>query len=157
VSRTQKFFRYWLPVLIWMAVIFSASADPKSAPTSSRLIAPFVRFFFRDISHENLDQIVFLVRKAAHVTEYAVLAWLLARALTKPATPTAAWSRKAAVMAWLIAALYSSTVEFHQSLVPNRSPRWSDVLIDSAGAALGVIGFFWFGHLRGYWGVSRIK
>lgn len=157
MSRTQKFFRYWLPVLIWMAVIFSASADPKSGPTSSRLIGPIVRFFFPEISPEHLDQIVFFVRKAAHITEYAVLSWLLARALTMPATPAGSWSRKAAVIAWLIAALYSSTDEFHQSFVPNRDARWSDVLIDSVGAALGVMGFFWFGRLRGYWDARRLK
>lgn len=140
-----------------MAVIFSASADPKSGPTSSRLIAPVVRFFFPDVSAEHLDQIVFVVRKAAHVTEYAVLSWLLARAFTKPATPTGGWSRKAAVLAWLIAAIYSTTDEFHQSFVPNRDARWSDVMIDSFGAALGVAGFFWFGRFRGYWDARAVK
>jgi VanZ family protein len=157
VSRAQKFFRYWLPVLIWMFLIFSASADSNSGPTSSRLIGPVVRFFFPEISPENLDQIVFVVRKAAHVSEYAVLSWLLARAFMKPGTPPGAWSRKAAVFAWLIAALYSSSDEFHQSFVPNREARSSDVLIDSAGAALGVVVFFWFGRFRGYWGARRIK
>ena len=157
MSRTQKFFRYWLPVLIWMGLIFSASADPRSGPTSSRLIGPVVRFFFPEISPENLDYIVLFVRKAAHVTEYAVLSCLLARAFMKPGTPAGAWSRKAAVLAWLIAALYSSTDEFHQSFVPNRDARWSDVLIDSVGAALGVGGFFWFGRFRGYWEARRIK
>jgi len=157
VSRTQKFLRYWLPVLIWMAVIFSASADSKSASTSSRLIAPFVRFFVPDISQEHLDLIVFAVRKAAHVTEYAVLSWLLARALTMPATPAGRWSRKAAFIAWIVTSLYSATDEFHQSFVPNRDARWSDVIIDSTGAAVGVIGFFWYGRFRGYWAAQRIK
>ena len=157
VSRTQKFLRYWLPVLIWMAVIFSASADARSASTSSRLIGPFVRFFMPDISQERLDLIVFLVRKAAHVTEYAILAWLLARALTMPVTPAGRWSRKAASIAWIVTSLYSATDEFHQSFVPNRDARWSDVIIDSTGAALGVIGFFWYGRFRGYWAAQRIK
>ena len=157
VSRIQRFLRYWLPVLVWMAVIFSASADSNSASTSSRLIAPFVRFFVPDISQEHLDQIVFLVRKMAHVTEYAVLSWLLARALTMPATPAGRWSRKAAFIAWFVTSLYSSTDEFHQSFVPNREARWSDVIIDSTGAALGVIGFFWYGRFRGYWEAQRIK
>jgi VanZ family protein len=157
VSRAQKFFRYWLPVLVWMAIIFSASADSKSGPTSSRLIAPFVRFFVPDISPENLDEIVFVVRKAAHVTEYAVLSWLLARALTKPATPTGAWTRKAALAAWLVASLYSTTDELHQSFVPNREARWADIIIDSTGAALGIVGFFWYGRFRGYWEARRVK
>jgi len=157
VSRTQKFLRYWLPVLIWMTVIFSASADSRSASTSSRLIAPFVRFFVPDISQGHLDQIVFLVRKAAHVTEYAILAWLFARALTMPATPAGRWSRKAVFIAWIVTSLYSATDEFHQSFVPNREARWADVLIDSTGAALGILGFFLYGRLRGHWNVRQIK
>ena len=110
-----------------------------------------------EISPERLDFIVFLVRKAAHVTEYAILSWLLVRALTMPATPAARWSRKAAFIAWLGASLYSATDEFHQSFVPNRDARWSDVMIDSTGAALGVIGFFWYGRFRGYWAARQIK
>jgi VanZ family protein len=140
-----------------MAVIFSASADSKSASTSSRLIGPLVRFFVPDISQEHLDLIVFLVRKAAHVTEYAILSWLLARALTMPATPAGRWSRKAAFIAWIVTSLYSATDEFHQAFVPNRDARWSDVIIDSTGAALGVIGFFWYGRFRGYWEARRVK
>ena len=140
-----------------MAVIFSASADSNSASTSSRLIGPFVRFFVPDISQGHLDLIVFLVRKAGHVTEYAILSWLLARAFTMPATPTGRWSRKAAFIAWIAASLYSATDEFHQSFVPNRGARWADVIIDSTGAALGVIGFFWYGRFRGYWAARRIK
>ena len=157
MSCTQKFLRYWLPVLIWMTVIFSASADTQSASTSSRLIGPFVRFFVPDIPQEHLDLIVFLVRKAAHITEYAILSWLLARALTMPATPAGRWSRKAAFIAWIVTSLYSATDEFHQSFVPNRDARWSDVIIDSTGAALGIVGFFWYGRFRGYWNARRIK
>ena len=151
VSRTHKFFRYWFPVLLWMALIFSASGDSKSTQTSSRLIAPIVRFFVPNISEARMEQIVFTVRKCAHVAEYAVLAWLLARAFIKPGLPRAPWARKAAVFAWLVAALYSASDELHQSFVPGRQGRWADVWLDTAGAALGIIAFYWFGRWRGYW------
>ena len=134
-----------------MALIFSASGDKKSSQTSSRLIAPVVRFFVPNISQQRLDQIVFAARKTAHVTEYAVLSWLLARAFLRPGTPWGRWDRKAAALAWLIASLYAASDELHQVFVPNREGRWSDVLLDSSGAALGIIGLYQFGRLRKYW------
>lgn len=134
-----------------MTLIFSASGDPKSSQTSSRLIAPLVRFFAPDISEHHLNQIVFVVRKTAHVTEYAVLAWLLARAFLKPGTPQGRWHRKLVLIAWVIAALYSASDEIHQAFVPNREPRTMDVALDSLGAALGLAALYYFGRWRKYW------
>jgi VanZ family protein len=151
VSRTHRFFRYWLPVVVWMILIFSASGDPKSSQTSSRLIGPLVRFLIPDISERSLEEIVFVVRKAAHVTEYAVLAWLLARALLKPGTPQGQWHRKLVLITWVVVALYSASDEIHQAFVPGRSPRTADVALDSFGAALGLIALFYFGRWRRYW------
>jgi VanZ family protein len=140
-----------------MALIFSASGDTKSGQKSSRLIAPILRYFAPDISSERIDQIVFTVRKMAHVTEYAVLSWLIARAFAKPATPLGKWTRGAALLAFIMAALYSATDELHQAFVPGRQARWTDVWLDSTGAALGVIAFYWFGRWRGYWHAHRLR
>lgn len=147
----HRFLRYWLPVLIWMALVFSASADTKSSHTSSLLIGPLVKFLLPNISEVRLEQIVSAVRKAAHLTEYAVLSWLLARALLRPGTPWGHWDRKAALLAWLIASLYAASDELHQAFVPNRQGRWPDVCLDSFGAALGVVTFYHFGRWRKYW------
>jgi VanZ family protein len=152
VSRTHKFLRYWLPVLIWMALIFSASADSQSSQRSSRFIGPLVRWFIPNISEARLYQIVFIARKAAHVTEYAVLSCLFARALHTPAAFTRPeWSRKRAALAWFVAALYSATDELHQAFVPNRDGRWTDVGIDAIGALVGVLVFWSWGRLRKFW------
>jgi VanZ family protein len=134
-----------------MALIFSASGDKKSSHTSSRLIAPIVKFFVPDISEARLEQIVFAVRKTAHITEYAVLSWLLARALLTPGTPWGHWSRKAALLAWFVASLYAASDELHQAFVPNRQGRWADVALDSFGAAVGIITLYQFGRWRKYW------
>lgn len=152
MSRKKKFLRYWLPVIIWMAVIFSASADSQSSYRGSRLIGPLVRFFVPNISQERLDQIIFLVRKTAHVAEYTVLSCLAARALHAPAgSGKPVWSGQRAVIAFLIAALYSCTDELHQAFVPNREARWADVALDSFGALIGVILFWLNGRLRKFW------
>jgi VanZ family protein len=147
----HRFLRYWVPVLLWTALIFSASGDTKSSNTSSRLIGPFVKFFVPDISEARLEQIVLAGRKAAHLTEYAVLSWLLARAFVRPGTPWGRWDRKAALLAWLIASLYAASDELHQVFVPNRTGRWTDVGLDSFGAAVGIVMLYYFGRWRKYW------
>ncbi len=75
----------------------------------------------------------FYVRKAAHMTEYAVLAVLL------PAT-LALYGVSGGTLIWLgplLSVLYACTDEFHQTLVPYRSGSPVDVLIDSAGILAG--------------------
>jgi VanZ family protein len=76
---------------------------------------------------------VFL-RKIAHLTEYAVLAILLARAMAGSAAPSAAVAGR--VLA--IAIAYAISDEVHQGFVPNRMPSPVDVLIDGFGALIGL-------------------
>ena len=86
------------------------------------------------------DALHFYVRKTAHVTEYAILGVLLLRAwrLVKLARPG-----RAELAAWLAATAYAATDEFHQVFVPGRTPKVTDVLLDSCGAALGVALLAW--------------
>ena len=72
---------YWLPVAIWMWVIFTASGDSASVQHSSRIIEPILHWFFPHLSQHATDTIVYGVRKCAHLTEYAVLSLLVWRAL----------------------------------------------------------------------------
>ena len=86
------------------------------------------------------------VRKAAHVTEYAILALLLYRAMrrTLERSPEI-WCRQCAGWAFGIALIYAASDEWHQSFVPSRGGTIHDVLIDGAGAALGLV--LWQGWL----------
>ncbi len=70
----------WLPAVIWLGVIFLGSTDLMSAEHTSRFIVPFLRWLKPDISPETLASIHFIVRKCAHLGEYAVLALLLLHA-----------------------------------------------------------------------------
>src|SRR5437762_14140264 len=79
-NGSMKFLRYWLPLLVWLGVIFFGSTDLMSAEHTSRFIVPFLRWLKPDISPETLASIHFIVRKCAHLSEYAVLALLLLRA-----------------------------------------------------------------------------
>jgi VanZ family protein len=139
VSRRGLFIKYWLPVLVWMALIFSASTDLLSSQRTSRIIGPLVRWMFPSLPEETVGQVVFVVRKTAHVTEYAVLAMLLWRALRRPVKPDPRpWSWREPAWALGLAALYAISDELHQSLVASRFGSALDVCLDTAGAAGGL-------------------
>ena len=134
-----SFLRYWLPLLIWMVLIFSASADAQSTQHTSYLLEPFLRWLMPGISAEAIEIVRWCVRKTAHMVEFAVLAWLTWRALRRPRWRDGrAWSWKPAAAALGIVVLYAATDEIHQCFVPNRTGSVRDVFIDTAGGLLGL-------------------
>ena len=152
VLKLRPFLKYWLPVLIWMALIFSASSDSHSYEHSSRLIAPLLHWLFPQMPQTRVDAIVYFARKCAHLTEYAVLALLLWRALRKPIkNDPRPWSwREARLALWLVA-FYAASDEFHQLFVSNRDAAVHDVLIDTAGGAAGLLALWAVGRWRKRW------
>ena len=97
----------WLPVLAWAAVIFAFSSIPS---LSSGLGA--------------WDTVL---RKGAHLTEYAILGLLLYRALEREALALAA------------GIAYAATDELHQHFVSGRHASPIDVAIDAVGVSLGML------------------
>jgi VanZ family protein len=143
-----SFLRYWLPLLAWMCVIFSASADTQSTQRTSRLIEPLLRWLWPDISPEGIEAVRWVVRKGAHLTVYAILAWLWWRALRRPVRRDARpWSWPVAGWALLGVMLYAASDEWHQSFVANRTGAVRDVLIDTVGGMLG-LGVLWLIYRR---------
>lgn len=154
VFKARSFFKYWFPVLAWIGVTFTASADTHSYQHSSRIIAPLLRWLFPHISQDSVDLWVLVARKCAHVTEYAILGLLMWRALRKPVkADSRPWSWRTAGYAILLVAACASGDEFHQRFVPSRDPAVHDVVLDTAGAALGLV-LFWAAR---YWGKRRGK
>src|SRR5213595_117218 len=97
----------WLPVVAWAAVIFAFSSVPHLGT--------------------GLGTWDTVLRKGAHVTEYAVLGALLLRALGRDAP------------AFLAGVAYAATDELHQHFVAGRHASPIDVGIDAVGVALGVL------------------
>jgi len=96
--------------------------------------------------------IVLLARKCAHLTEYAVFALLLWRALRKPVkNDPRPWLWREARLALLMVALYAASDEFHQCFVPTRTGLVSDVLVDTAGGAAGLLALWAFGRRQKRW------
>ena len=80
------------------------------------------------------EKIEYPVRKAAHMTEYAILG-----------LPSFAFycgilkkEMRQFLAALLTAAVYAATDEFHQYFIPGRSAEVRDVCIDTLGAAIGL-------------------
>jgi len=112
----------WAPVVIYMAAIFSVSADPD--PPAPKSISD----------------------KLMHMAAYGGLAVLVFRAVAGgiPARVT----RRAAGATMLIAAAYGISDEFHQLFVPGRSADLNDLFADVAGAAIALIGCWAWGIIR---------
>ncbi len=96
----------WLPVVIWAAVIFAFSSVPSLGT--------------------GLGTWDTILRKLAHLTEYAILGALLARATRRPG------------LALVLAALYATSDEVHQTFVRGRHGAPLDVAIDTLGALAGI-------------------
>lgn len=111
----------WLPVFLWAALIFYLSSMP-------------------DLRSDFPDDLDFVLRKIAHVLEYAVLAVLLARAW--PQRKYLFWE------AFAVAVFYAASDEFHQLFVIGRDGSLRDVLIDSIGAFLGLQIYNWLDWRR---------
>jgi VanZ family protein len=152
VPKLRTFIKYWLPVLVWMVLIFSASSDAKSFQHSSRILGPLLHWLLPQLSEETISAVVFFVRKCAHITEYAVLALLFWRALRKPVRrDPRPWRWTEARSALLLVALYAASDEFHQLFVPHRDGKVGDVFIDLSGGVVGLLLLWGIGRLRRHW------
>jgi len=142
VLRRRPFFQRWFLVLVWMAVIFSASGDTASMQHSSRLLEPVIRWVFPHLPNRQVDAAVFFLRKCAHFIEYAILAMLVWRASSAAQRPDAtsprAWRWRPALLAFALVVAYAISDEIHQAFVPTRQASAVEVLIDSTGAAFGL-------------------
>ena len=134
----KSFLKYWLPLPIWLGVIFVGSTSVMSAEHMSRYVVPFLLWLKPGMSPAAIWTILVVARKCAHVTEYAVLALLLWRALRSvPVLRTKTLMVFGAVL--LGCALFAASDEFHQTFVKSRTPSVRDVLLDVTGALLGLL------------------
>lgn len=134
----KVFLRYWLPLIVWMALIFTASGDAKSVQHTDGILAHLFRWLNLHVSPSQLETMRWIVRKGAHMTEYFILALLWWRALHSR-HPAANWSARRAAIALLLCVLYAASDEFHQAFVKDRSPSVVDVGIDTFGASLAIL------------------
>ena len=139
-SRWRGRILRYAPIFLWIGVIFFLSSDQGSLTQTSRFVRPVLEFLFPGASEETLAFLHGIVRKSAHVSEYAVLAFLIVRAFGKSSVEAL---RKYVYLAPVaLVVVVASMDEFQQSYNANRTGSAYDVLLDAAGA-IGIIVFLW--------------
>lgn len=124
----------WLLAILWTCVVLGASSDPFSAAHTGSILQTILARLGHPLPPAQFDVVHVVIRKAAHLTEYGILAALWLNALRGETR----WSWRLAFTAIGIAALVATIDEIHQSFVPSRGPSPFDVMIDIAGAAVAV-------------------
>ena len=127
----------WLPAVAWAAWMFGLSGESFGSEHTRSWLGLISAALGLDISSSALDLCNGVLRKSAHVAEYAVLAWLLYRAIR--GANRAAFRPAIALLCVFGAAVYAATDEFHQLFVPGRHAALLDCGIDTAGAALAML------------------
>jgi VanZ family protein len=136
----------WIAAILWLIVIAIESSALLSARNTSRFLYPMLHFLF-GLDWEHFHYWHFYIRKTGHVIGYAILSILLFRAwrATLPTISNVNWTLRWATIALLGAALVASLDEWHQSLIPSRTGRWQDVVLDTCAAlAAQVLIFLWW-------------
>ena len=82
-----------------------------------------------------LHKVEFVIRKMAHFSIYTVVGLLL-MALLSTYNIKNKWGF---VVTIIIGVLYAMSDEFHQSFSPGRTPKITDVCIDTLGVILGAV------------------
>lgn len=115
----------WLPAFAFMAVIFAVSARPSGS------LPNFVGWDY-------------FIKKGGHFIGYGLLALSYLHGLK--------WKKDRRWLAWLMAALYAASDEFHQSFVAGRHPSIFDVMIfDNLGALAAL---YLYSRYPYFWGRS---
>lgn len=112
-----KKFLVWTEVILWCGVIFYFSSIPY-------------------LMIEQLGVLDLILRKIAHISEYAVLSALLFRAFK---TTTKLSYNKIYLYTVSLCILYAISDEIHQHFVPGRNCRILDIVIDTVGVILGIV------------------
>ena len=136
--RLPRFVTYWTPVIAWGVLIYVCSTDLLSAAHTSRFLFPFLRWLNPNISLATVETVQLVVRKMGHLTEYAILAALLWRAL-RTGTNLHPRMLVLSIAVLLPSAIFAVSDEFHQSFVASRTASPIDVAIDICGAVIGLM------------------
>jgi VanZ family protein len=131
---TRPRLRAWAAVGAWAACISLLSSDWFSGAHTGGVLLPLLRALLPGATPELLQGLHAAIRKAAHVTEYLILALLLVRALRQEGLR--GWRLVATAVTLGVA--YAALDEIHQVFVPSRTASPGDVLVDAIGVVAGV-------------------
>jgi VanZ family protein len=119
-----------------MAVMFVFSTDTFAAEHTGEVLWPVIRALAPPVTYQQYTLLHVLTRKAAHLTEYGILAGLLLRAFRAGAAR--AWHWRWATLSFVLVALHAGLDEYHQTYTQSRTGAMSDSVLDMAGGLLAL-------------------
>jgi len=135
-KRRGRIIRY-APLVLWIGVILFLSTSQASMSNTSRFIRPLLEFLFPSASEETLIVYHGFIRKLAHLSEYAILAFFAVRSFSSSSVNFLQkyWFIVSLALVFLVASLD----EYNQSFNSLRTGSIYDVLLDASGGLLMLI------------------
>lgn len=129
----MKKIKYFIPSIFLMILIFmfSHQTGSESSGLSSQIVLWIQTYLHIPISE-------FIVRKAAHMSEYALLTLTLIYGFYKNHYPI----QKIMIYSLIGTFLYAYSDEMHQLFIGGRAGQFTDVLIDTCGGCLTIIFYY---------------
>ena len=143
-KKINHIFNILLVILSMITIfLFSSENAQNSSNTSKAVVKDIVRTVMKDETkalkvEKTITDNIHLVRKAAHLTEFFLLGFLLINLLKDYKK----MSYKLIIISLIICILYACSDELHQVFQLGRAGRITDVLIDSIGSSLGIIIYY---------------
>ncbi len=126
----MKKIKYFLPSICLMILIFSFS---QQTGTESSHFSTEIMIWIQNHLHIPITE--FIIRKVAHMTEYALLALSLYYGFSHIQHS----QYHVSFFTIFITFLYACTDELHQLFISGRAGQLTDVMIDTCGGILAVV------------------
>lgn len=138
-ERRERLFRY-APLIFWIGLILFLSTGQASMSNTSRIIRPLLEFLFPNSPEEIINVYHGYIRKLAHVTVYALLAFWASRAFLGSSKNLLQkfWF----ALAFALVLLIASIDETNQSFINSRTGSIYDVLLDASGGVAMIATFY---------------
>ena len=125
-------------VVIWCAVIFIFSK--MSGDVSNGRSSKIIKKILNNITHKKIKENTLkilnsILRKCMHATVFCVLGILIILCLNAFRIS----GLKLPIISIVLAFIYACSDEIHQLFVDGRTCRFTDVLIDTTGATIGIL------------------
>ena len=139
----KKVIKGLIVVLCMLSIfLFSTDNSRESTSKSNRVILGITNLFHKDLSNKEKEKIIDMffvpIRKMAHFGIYLVLGISLISFLREFSIPIL----KLLLLSIFLAFLYACSDEIHQLFVPGRSGQFSDVLLDTLAASVGIFIYY---------------
>ena len=117
--------KYLILTILWMIFIFIMShTNGNDSSNQSNFIAQIILRFI----NVDLNTLTFIIRKIAHMCEYAILFLLIYKTIVH--------IENSLIKSFIFTFLYACSDEFHQLFIAGRAGQFKDVCIDSTGALI---------------------